>query len=191
MHIEIDRAGRAERPAGDHERVDAVGRRDGQDGYPSVSQRRPSPQRRNRPPRLRRRNLYVPVALGRDHQAAGRARLPARSHLLNRLTGDTWLVADISSVIRLGLIGGGMPSAEARMKVRTYVESDPPLEILALAQKILIVGLNGAPDEVVGKKPAAASPEETNPSPDGKIRICRHLRQRRRSRVHAAADRSR
>ena len=48
--------------------------------------------------------------------------------ILDRLVSGKFLVQDVSSVIRLGLIGGGMAPAEALKKVRTYVEARPVME---------------------------------------------------------------
>jgi hypothetical protein len=71
--------------------------------------------------------------------------------VLNRLYANQWRVEDISNVIRLGLIGGGMPPVEALKKVRAYVEDRPPLENVLYAQAILAAGLQGAPEEKAGE----------------------------------------
>jgi len=98
-------------------------------------------------------------------------------HVLNRLAGDGWKVEDVSQVIRLGLIGGGMDPVQALKAVRAYVEARPPLENLITAQAILSAGLMGAPDEAPGKRRAGArkaarsrversgSPTSTAPEP--------------------------
>jgi hypothetical protein len=72
--------------------------------------------------------------------------------ILNRLVDSTWRIGDISNVIRLGLIGGGMTPVEALTKTREYVEKRPPVENLMFAQAILSVGLVGSPEEQLGKK---------------------------------------
>lgn len=77
--------------------------------------------------------------------------------VLHRLHSHQWRVEDISNVIRLGLIGGGMTPSEAIKKVRFYVEARPPLENHAFAIAILSAGLLGAPDEPVGE-PQAPTP---------------------------------
>lgn len=79
--------------------------------------------------------------------------------VLDRLTARTWRMEDIASVIRLGLIGGGMEPAKALKLTRDYVESRPPLENRMLARGILALALHGAPDEPPGEQEAA--PEET------------------------------
>jgi hypothetical protein len=78
--------------------------------------------------------------------------------ILHRLHSHQWRMADISSVVRLGLIGGGMAPADALKKVRAYVEDRPPLESHTYAVAILSAGLLGAPDEPVGE-PKAPTPE--------------------------------
>lgn len=72
--------------------------------------------------------------------------------VLDRLQNNTWRIEDISSVIRLGLIGGGLEPAKALKLTRGYVESRPPIENLLTAIAILHVGLMGAPDEDDVKK---------------------------------------
>jgi hypothetical protein len=67
--------------------------------------------------------------------------------VLSRLSDGTWRAGDISHVIRLGLIGGGMEPVAALKKVRAYVEDRPPLENIIVAQAVLSAGVIGAPDE--------------------------------------------
>jgi hypothetical protein len=74
--------------------------------------------------------------------------------VLHRLHSHQWRVEDISNVIRLGLIGGGLSATEAMKKVRFYVESRPPLENHSVAVAILSAGLLGAPEEPVGEQEA-------------------------------------
>lgn len=78
--------------------------------------------------------------------------------ILERLNSGAWRVEDISNVLRLGLIGGGMEPAAALKKVRAYVEARPPTENLLFAQAVLSVACYGAPDEPLGN-PEAASQE--------------------------------
>lgn len=75
--------------------------------------------------------------------------------VLDRLVTGRWRMADISSSIRLGLIGGGVEPVKALKLVRRYVEDRPPLESLVLAQLILGAAVAGAPEEDVGKKSEA------------------------------------
>ncbi|MDP9837602.1 hypothetical protein J2T09_002354 [Neorhizobium huautlense] len=71
--------------------------------------------------------------------------------VLQRLHAGTWRVQDISNVIRMGLIGGGMAPDQAVKKVRYYVEQRPPMENVPHAIAVLSAGLMGAPDESLGK----------------------------------------
>lgn len=72
--------------------------------------------------------------------------------VLGRLVDGSWKIGDIGNVIRLGLIGGGMPPVEALKKVRSYVEDRPPMENLMFAQAIMSAAVVGAPEEPIGKK---------------------------------------
>ncbi|MDX0310561.1 gene transfer agent family protein [Sinorhizobium meliloti] len=76
--------------------------------------------------------------------------------VLDRLVSGRWRLQDISEVIKWGLIGGGMPQADALKLVENEVEGRPPVENLAIAQQVLGAGVVGAPEEEVGKKFAAA-----------------------------------
>jgi hypothetical protein len=76
--------------------------------------------------------------------------------ILARLHSGEWRIEDISSVIRLGLIGGGEKPSDALTLVRRYVEDRPPLENLPFAIAILNAGLLGAPEEKVGEPEAAS-----------------------------------
>lgn len=79
--------------------------------------------------------------------------------VLQRLYDNSWRMNDIREVIRWGLIGGGMEPVKALKLVRDYVEERPPLESVLYAQAILSAGLQGAPEEEVGKNPAANQAE--------------------------------
>lgn len=75
--------------------------------------------------------------------------------LLDQMWQNNWKVQHISEIIRLGLIGGGQTPADALRLTRTYVETRPPLENLSLAQAILALSLQGAPEEEKGEAKAA------------------------------------
>lgn len=99
--------------------------------------------------------------------------------VLNRLQAGMWRVEDISSVIRFGLIGGGLDPAKAMKLTRDYVEARPPMENLLLAEAILSAACFGVSDEILGKAEAAdqgsvsttsrtessGSPPSTEPEP--------------------------
>lgn len=80
--------------------------------------------------------------------------------LLDKMWQNDWRVQHISEIIRLGLIGGGQTPSDALRLVRNYVESRPPMENLSLAQAILAISLQGAPEEGSGEDKAAV--EKTN-----------------------------
>ncbi len=81
--------------------------------------------------------------------------------VLQRLHSGAWRVEDITNIIRLGLIGGGMEPSPALKIARLYVEARPPMENLIPAQAILSAALMGAPEEKVGEVDAA-NPEESS-----------------------------
>lgn len=74
--------------------------------------------------------------------------------VLRRLWDGTWRIQDLSNVVRLGLIGGGMEPATALRKVRAYVEARPAMESVDPAAAILAAALIGAADEPVGESEA-------------------------------------
>ncbi|MDH3232197.1 MAG: gene transfer agent family protein [Alphaproteobacteria bacterium] len=86
--------------------------------------------------------------------------------ILNRLHDDSWHAEDISNVIRLGLIGGGMPPAAALALVERYVEQRPLLESRDTARAILFCALVGAPDEDETKKKSRRG-TKTRPAAEG------------------------
>ncbi|WP_028712800.1 gene transfer agent family protein [Paracoccus sp. J55] len=67
--------------------------------------------------------------------------------LYQRLLGHAFKLADLSEVIRLGLIGGGTSPEEADRLVGTYARNRPVAEVLPLATVILAARWLGA-DEV-------------------------------------------
>lgn len=85
--------------------------------------------------------------------------------ILQRLSNGSWKVEDITNVIRLGLIGGGMKPVDALKLVRTYVEDRPPMENVLTAQAILAAGVMGAPDEDTVKKNGSLMESASTASP--------------------------
>ncbi len=83
--------------------------------------------------------------------------------ILNRLQSMNFMVQDISEIIRIGLIGGGMVPIEALKMVKRYVLERPPMESYQLAFAVLAAGLMGAPEEKVGnsKKARPRAKKET------------------------------
>lgn len=67
--------------------------------------------------------------------------------LLQRLADKRWMVQDVSEIVRIGLIGGGMTPDRALSLVRIYIQGRPPLENVPIAFAVLSAGLMGAPEE--------------------------------------------
>jgi hypothetical protein len=82
--------------------------------------------------------------------------------VLQRLHSGAWRVEDITNIIRLGLIGGGLEPSPALKLTRAYVETRPPMENLIPAQIILSAALMGAPDEKTGEDDAASPTENSS-----------------------------
>lgn len=83
-------------------------------------------------------------------------------YILQRLLTMECRVQDISSTIRLGLIGGGLEPTKALKMVRDYVESRPPMENRLLAAGILGVAWNGPGDEAPGKRQRRRNPKASS-----------------------------
>lgn len=79
--------------------------------------------------------------------------------VLHRLASIDWLVDDIRETIRLGLIGGGKTPSEAHALAVRYFDERPPLESRPAAQVILMAGVAGVPEDVVGKAEAETAPK--------------------------------
>lgn len=82
--------------------------------------------------------------------------------VLQRLHSGAWRIEDITNIIRLGLIGGGLQPSAALKLVRAYVEDRPPMENLIPAQVVLSAALMGAPEENVGESDAASQKESSS-----------------------------
>jgi hypothetical protein len=81
-----------------------------------------------------------------------------------RLRDGSWRTDDISSVLRLGLIGGGADPVKALKLVRSYVEE--PGAYLAnapVAMMIVWKAIAGAPDEDETAQKKSAKPQEDRP----------------------------
>jgi hypothetical protein len=87
--------------------------------------------------------------------------------LLQRMAAGGWRVEEISHVIRLGLIGGGMEPVPALKLVEAYVEKRPPMESVAMAIEILSESVIGAEDEddALKKNEDQTTMTDTDPLP--------------------------
>lgn len=72
-----------------------------------------------------------------------------------RLLAGDWLVSDIIEVIRLGLIGAGMPQKEALFLTESYITPGHLIEYSILAGQVLMAALAGVEDEPVSGEAVA------------------------------------
>jgi hypothetical protein len=86
---------------------------------------------------------------------------------------DAW-PDDVRDVLRIGLVGAGMPIKEAHRKLVSYFDSSPPFEHMLTGYAVLFAGLVGVPDEdkTDAKKkttstptPRSTSEKSTGPAP--------------------------
>jgi len=98
--------------------------------------------------------------------------------ILSKFGANTWQIQDVSEILRLGLIGGGMVAMQARKLVRAYVEERPfdlggDTGLAILAVRVLAAGLHGSPDEpekLEGRpNGSTTSPEERSDSPPSSV----------------------
>lgn len=81
--------------------------------------------------------------------------------LLHKLNAGQWAAADMVEIIRNGLIGGGMPHAEALKLVRKTFDLHPLISFKVPCQEILALSLYGPPDDAVGEDmPVTPTPED-------------------------------
>lgn len=81
------------------------------------------------------------------------------AELLDRILSRRWRANDLFEVIRLGLIGGGMPATEALIKARRYVQDRPLLESVPVAIQIVTAALLGPQDDAVQAGEPSATKE--------------------------------
>jgi len=91
--------------------------------------------------------------------------------VFDRLNGRRWHVSDVYQVLRLGLIGGGMPVAEAAAFVTRHLDEWSLIESAGIALSVMVAALVGDPGDPVGKEEAgeapsaSASPASTETAP--------------------------
>lgn len=80
-----------------------------------------------------------------------------------RLMSQQWLVDDVYEVVRLGLIGGGLPEADARKLVNQHLASSAGgfYRHVVLAANILRISVIGDEDDPVGETTATEKMTET------------------------------
>lgn len=84
--------------------------------------------------------------------------------VMMRLRAGHWRIDDLMSVIRHGLIGGGMAEAEARKLVANLFDAHPLASFVITAQLILAAAVTGVKDDPVGEPEGAMSPPENGGS---------------------------
>lgn len=67
--------------------------------------------------------------------------------LLRRYTTSAWRVDDIREVILQGLVGGGLPVAEASKALATHFDGLPLAQFVPVAQAIVMASVVGTEDE--------------------------------------------
>ncbi len=82
-------------------------------------------------------------------------------YIFNALAGRTYRQQYPFEVLRLGLIGAGMPDGEARKKVMDLREEYPLRDFIVPAMNVLGAAIVGYEDD----KPGEAEGEVTNPTP--------------------------
>ena len=90
--------------------------------------------------------------------------------VLARLTSGAWRVDDVVEVLRLGLIGAGMPASQAGPLVAKACAQVPLLQLRTPASAVLSAALAGDAKDMPGKPagvspPAGSSPASTEQAP--------------------------
>lgn len=81
--------------------------------------------------------------------------------VMQRLASNEWKTSDVRETLRIGLIGGGTPAADALRLVRRYVDDRPDwLKNALIARVVVQSALIGAPEELPGKEPAPEAETE-------------------------------
>ena len=76
------------------------------------------------------------------------------AQIFNRIQSENWFVDDLREIIRLGLIGGGLPPLAALNMVENYVDARPKTESILPATLIIMTAMVGDLDDIVGKEAA-------------------------------------
>lgn len=81
--------------------------------------------------------------------------------LLNSLRAQDAWPDDVRDVLRIGLVGAGMPIKDAHKKLSLYFDGKPPLEHMLVAYACLFAGLVGVPDEAEEELKKKTMPSKT------------------------------
>lgn len=85
--------------------------------------------------------------------------------IMARLAGRGWFVDDIVDALRLGLIGAGMPTDDARALVTKTLQREPLINFKPIAYTVLAASLVGVEDDPVGEATGART--EASPASGG------------------------
>ena len=72
-------------------------------------------------------------------------------------------------VLRVGLVGAGMPPAEAHRKLVQYFDRRPPAESYLVAFAALVGAFLGVPGDELDVKKKTPTSDPTNPSPSQRL----------------------
>lgn len=92
------------------------------------------------------------------------------NHVYLRLSDGSWRDDDLREPIIQGLIGGGMDQRDAQSLVEKWLDPEPKVQFIPVAQGVLLAWLIGAEDEDLGEpkgemETASLSPTESSDSP--------------------------
>lgn len=82
--------------------------------------------------------------------------------LFNRIRLGKWKTDDFTHILRIGLIGGGMPQQEARAAIMGVIDLYPPMEFKLAAMNLLAFWLLGPADDTPKKPEGVENPENGN-----------------------------
>ena len=88
--------------------------------------------------------------------------------IYQRLAAGSWRIDDVREVLRLGLIGGGMAAPLALGLVAKYAKETTFLMNVVVAREVIMAGLFGDPDDVVGKLLAETGAATSEDGPDSR-----------------------
>ena len=79
-------------------------------------------------------------------------------------TNNAW-PDDVRDVLRIGLVGAGMPGGEAHLKLVQYFDRRPPADSYLVAFAVLVGAFLGVPGDEIDVKKKTTTPDPTGPSP--------------------------
>lgn len=85
--------------------------------------------------------------------------------IMTRLRVGSWHVDDVFEVLRLGLIGAGMPATEAGNLVSLAFEQNPIFALKLPAYRVIEAALIGDEDDPVGEDEGVSPETENGGSP--------------------------